>query len=106
MDAYAVVETGGKQYRVAKGDVLEIERVAGEPESALRLDRVLAVSDGTTLKVGAPLVAGASVEARIVAHLRGPKVVAFKKKRRKGYEKKIGHRQGLTRVRVSEISAG
>ena len=105
MDAYAVVETGGKQYRVQKGDVLEIERLAGEAGQKITLDRVLAISNGTDLTVGTPAVAGASVTGEILGQIRGDKVVNFKKKRRKGYHRKIGHRQNLTRLRVDAITA-
>ena len=105
MDAYAVIETGGKQYRVKAGDVLEIERLAGEAGQKVTLDRVLALSNGSELTVGTPAVAGASVTAEIVGQIRGEKVVNFKKKRRKGYHRKIGHRQELTRVRVDAITA-
>jgi len=103
MDAYAVVETGGKQYRVKKGDVLEIERLEGDAGAKVTLDRVLAVSNGSELTVGAPVVSGASVSAEIVEQFRGEKVINFKKKRRKGYHRKVGHRQSLTRVKVEEI---
>jgi large subunit ribosomal protein L21 len=105
MDAYAVIETGGKQYRVKKGDVLEIERLEGEVGQKIKLDRVLALSNGSELTVGTPTVGGASVAAEIVSQHRGEKVVAFKKKRRKGYHRKVGHRQELTQVRVDTISA-
>lgn len=105
MDAYAVIETGGKQYRVKAGDVIEIERLAGEAGQKVTLDRVLALSNGSDLMVGTPAVAGASVTAEIVGQIRGEKVVNFKKKRRKGYHRKIGHRQELTRVRVDAITA-
>lgn len=105
MDAYAVVETGGKQYRVRKGDVLEIERLDGEAGQKITLDRVLAISNGTDLTVGTPAVAGASVSGEILGQIRGDKVVNFKKKRRKGYHRKIGHRQNLTRLRVDAITA-
>lgn len=105
MDAYAVIETGGKQYRVKAGDVIEIERLAGEAGQKVTLDRVLALSNGSDLTVGTPAVAGASVTAEIVGQIRGEKVVNFKKKRRKGYHRKIGHRQELTRVRVDAITA-
>lgn len=105
MDAYAVVETGGKQYRVKQGDVFEIERLAGEVGQKITLDRVLALSNGSDLAVGTPAVAGATVSAEIVSQHRGEKVVNFKKKRRKGYHRKIGHRQDLTRVRVDAITA-
>jgi large subunit ribosomal protein L21 len=105
MDAYAVVETGGKQYRVKQGDVLEVELLAGEAGQKVTLDRVLALSNGTDLTVGTPAIAGATVTAEIVGQVRADKVVNFKKKKRKGYHRKIGHRQELTRVRVDAINA-
>ncbi len=103
MDAYAVIETGGKQYRVQANDTFDIEYVAGEAGSTISLDAVLAYSNGTDLIIGAPTVKGASVTAEIVNQHRGPKLVAFKIKRRKGYKRKIGHRQELTKIRVKEI---
>jgi large subunit ribosomal protein L21 len=106
MDAYAVVETGGKQYRVRKGDVLDVEIVGAEAGSKLTLDKVLAVSNGEKLIVGTPTVAGAAVEADVVDLHRGDKVVSFKKKRRKGYKKTIGHRQSLMKIKVSDIRMG
>ena len=106
MDAYAVIETGGKQYLVKQGDVLRVERLGAEPGARVDAARVLAVSDGTALTVGAPVVAGARVELELVKDLRGPKVVSFKKKRRKGYTKTIGHRQELSEVKVAAITAG
>ncbi len=103
MEAYAVVETGGKQYRVSKGSILEVELLDGEAGAKVTLPRVLAISDGTELKVGTPEISGASVAAEIVSQFRGPKVVSFKKKRRKGFHKKIGHRQELTRIKVESF---
>lgn len=103
MEAYAVVETGGKQYRVQKGDVLDVERLAGEAGDKITLSRVLALSNGTDLTVGTPEVAGASVTAEVVKQLRGEKVIAFRKKRRKGYKKKRGHRQDLTQLKIASI---
>jgi large subunit ribosomal protein L21 len=105
MDAYAVIETGGKQYRVKQGDELDVERLAGDAGAKITLDRVLALSNGSELTVGTPVVAGASVAAEIVDQHRGEKVINFKKKRRKGYHRKVGHRQELTRVRVQSITA-
>jgi len=105
MDAYAVVDTGGKQYMVKQGEVLEIERLVGDAGTKLTLDRVLAISNGTELTVGTPVVAGATVTAEVVEQFRGDKVINFKKKKRKGYHRKIGHRQELTRVRVNAITA-
>ncbi len=103
MEAYAVVETGGKQYRVQKGQVFTVERLDRDEGEEVSLDRVLAHSDGSSLTVGTPSVEGASVKAEIVEHLRGDKVVSFKKKRRKGYTRKVGHRQDLTRIRIVDV---
>ncbi len=103
MEAYAVVETGGKQYRVKAGDTFKVELLEGEAGGTVEL-AVLAVSDGTTLTVGKPVVKGAKVSASIVEHMKAPKVVAFKKKRRKGYKRKVGHRQPLTVLRVEKIA--
>ena len=102
---YAVLETGSKQYRVAAGDTLRIERVAAEAGQTVTFDRVLLVSKDGQVKVGAPTVASASVLADVVEHVRGPKVVTFKMKRRKGYHKTIGHRQELSVVKIKEIQA-
>lgn len=106
MEAYAVIESGGKQYRVQKGDVLRVELLAGETNQTIQLEPVLAVSDGQSLQVGTPAVSGAKVSASVVRRLRGPKVIAFKKKRRKGFHKKIGHRQELTELKIESISLG
>jgi large subunit ribosomal protein L21 len=104
MEPYAVIETGGKQYRVKPGDSLKVELLEGEPGSTVAIDAVLALSDGKTLTVGTPRVQGAKVSAEIVKHMRADKVVAFKKKRRKGYKRKVGHRQNLTVLRVASIA--
>ena len=100
---YAVLETGSKQYRVTAGDTLEIERLEVEPGQSYTFDRVLLVSDDGKVSVGAPVVANASIVADVVEHIRGPKKVAFKMKRRKGYHRTIGHRQELTKIRIKEI---
>ncbi len=100
---YAVVETGGKQYRVAAGDKLEIERLAVDAGKSHTFDRVLLVNNDGKLTIGAPTVAAASVVADVVEHKRGVKVISFKMKRRKGYHKTIGHRQELTVVQIKEI---
>ena len=102
---YAVLETGSKQYRVAAGDTLEIERLSTEAGQTFTFDRVLLVNNEGKVSVGAPTVAGASVVADVVEHIRGEKKIAFKMKRRKGYHKKIGHRQELTVVKIKEIKA-
>jgi len=100
---YAVLETGSKQYRVAAGDTLEIERLEVEPGQPVTFDRVLLVNNEGALSVGSPTVAAASVLADVVAHKRGEKKVAFKMKRRKGYHRTVGHRQELTVVKIKEI---
>jgi large subunit ribosomal protein L21 len=100
---YAVVKTGGKQYRVAKDDVLKIERLPGEEGDVITLDEVLMIGEGSSVTVGAPLVAGAAVAAEIVEQARGPKIIIFKKRRRQNYRRKKGHRQLLTVVRVTDI---
>ncbi|MCB2114282.1 MAG: 50S ribosomal protein L21 [Parvularculaceae bacterium] len=100
---YAVVKTGGKQYRVAKDDVLKIERLTGDEGDIITLDEVLMIGDGADVTLGAPLIAGASVAAEIVEQTRGPKIVIFKKRRRQNYRRKKGHRQMLTVVRITDI---
>ena len=103
MEAYAVIQTGGKQYRVQKNDLFDVELLEGEAGTKITLDGVLAISNGTELVVGTPTVAGATVTAEIIEQHRGKKIVAFKKVRRKGFHKKIGHRQELTKIRIQEI---
>jgi large subunit ribosomal protein L21 len=102
---YAVLETGGKQYRVAAGDTLEIERLAVDAGQSFTFDRVLLVNNEGKIAVGAPTVAGAKIVADVVEHIRGDKKIIFKMKRRKGYHKKQGHRQELTVVKITEITA-
>jgi large subunit ribosomal protein L21 len=104
MDAYAVVQTGGKQYLVQANATLKVEKLAGNPGDKIELKPVLAVSDGTKLQVGTPEIAGAKVTATVVGQVRGPKVVSFKQRRRKGYKRKIGHRQDLTVLKVESIA--
>lgn len=103
MESYAVIQTGGKQYRVQQGDKLDTERLDAEVGSSIELSEVLAVSDGSTLTVGKPLVEGAGVTVKVLDQFRGEKKIAFKKKRRKGYTRKVGHRQSLTKVEVESI---
>lgn len=102
---YAVIETGSKQYRVAAGDTLEIERLDVEAGQPFTFDRVLLVSNDGKFSVGTPTVASASIVADVIEHKRGPKKVAFKMKRRKGYHRTVGHRQELTVVKIKEIKA-
>lgn len=103
MEAYAVIEAGGKQYRVEKDNILDVELMDVEEGSQVEFSKVLAVSDGQSLTIGAPLVSGAVVKATVLEQFRGKKVVAFKKKRRKGYKRKVGHRQDLTKIQIAEI---
>lgn len=100
---YAVIRTGGKQYRVAKDDVIIIERLEGDSGANLEFTDVLMVGEGESVKYGAPLVSGAKVTAELVEQTRGPKVIAFKKRRRKNSRRKHGHRQDLTKVRITSI---
>jgi large subunit ribosomal protein L21 len=100
---YAVLETGSKQYRVTAGDVIEIERVDAESGKQFTFDRVLMVSNDGNVSVGVPTVANATVVADVVEHKRGPKKIAFKMRRRKGYHRTVGHRQELTVVKIAEI---
>jgi large subunit ribosomal protein L21 len=102
---YAVIKTGGKQYRVAQGETLKIESVSGDVGSAITLDKVLMIGDGDKVSVGKPMLNGASVKATIVAHGRNDKVKIFKMKRRKHYQKHQGHRQNYTEIRIDGISA-
>jgi large subunit ribosomal protein L21 len=100
----AVVKTGGKQYLVSEGDVLAVEKLAGETGAKINLDEVLLVDDGKTAKVGTPTVSGAVVEAEIVDQFRDDKVIVFKMKRRKRYRKTQGHRQNKTQIKILSIA--
>ncbi|MEZ5803200.1 MAG: 50S ribosomal protein L21 [Rhizobiaceae bacterium] len=103
---FAVIKTGGKQYRVAANDVLKVERVAGEVGEIVQFGQVLAFGEGDSATLGAPFVDGASVAAEVVEQGRGEKVIAFKKRRRQNSRRKRGHRQLLTTVRITEILTG
>ena len=103
---FAIVKTGGKQYRVGPGDQIVVERIEGEVGTVVALDQVLALSDGAINEIGTPTVADASVRAKIVQQPRGTKVLVFKKKRRKNYRRKRGHRQELTVLRIEGINRG
>ena len=101
---YAIIQTGGKQYRVAPGDVLRVERLPGQRGDEVQLDQVLLVTDdGGEVRVGTPLVDNASVKGEIVRQGKAKKILVFKKKRRKGYRRKQGHRQLFTAVQINEI---
>jgi large subunit ribosomal protein L21 len=103
---YAVIKTGGKQYKVARNDVILVEKLPGEAGAAVQLDEVLLVGDDKGQTVGSPLVAGASVAATVLEQTRGEKIIVFKKKRRKNYRRKAGHRQDLTALRITDILTG
>jgi large subunit ribosomal protein L21 len=100
---YAIIKTGGKQYRVSPGDVVRVERLPGERGDEVVLDQVLLVTDGQDLRVGQPLVENASVKGEILRQGKAKKIVVFKKKRRKNYRRKQGHRQLFTSVAIKEI---
>ncbi len=103
MESYAVIETGGKQYRVTENDTLRVEKLEGDAGDSIEINAVLAVSDGNEIKVGTPEIPGAKVSAKVVQQIKAAKVVNFKKKRRKGYSRKVGHRQPLTIIKIEKI---
>ena len=102
---YAIVEIAGQQFKVAKDQKVYVHRLQGEEGSSVSFDKVYLLDDGTQVTLGAPAITGASVEAIVVKHLKGDKVIVFKKKRRKGYRVKNGHRQSLTEILIQSISA-
>ena len=101
---YAVIKTGGKQYRVAAGEKLKIEQIPAEVGAEITLDQILMLGEGETVKIGAPLVSGATVKATVLSQGRHDKVKIFKMRRRKHYQKHQGHRQNYTEIRIDEIS--
>lgn len=103
--AHAVIKTGSKQYRVQEGDILDVELLDAEPGKETTFNEVLMVGEGANVTVGSPLVSGASVTAEVVEESKGPKLIAYKYKRRKGYQRTVGHRQKLTRVKIKSIKA-
>ena len=102
---YAVIKTGGKQYKVSEGQVLKVEKIEGEAGTKLRLEEVLFIGGEGSTTIGAPLVAGAHVAVEILRQARDKKILVYKKKRRKGYEKKVGHRQPYTELKITKINA-
>lgn len=102
---YAVIQTGGKQYRVSEGDVLRVELLEKEPKQTVVFDRVLLVAQDADVKVGQPMLSGATVEAEVIRHDRAKKIVIFKKMKRSTYQRTNGHRQGFTEVRIKGIKA-
>ncbi len=104
--SYAIIRTGGKQFRVKPGQTIRVPSLVGEPGAAIEFNDVLLGSDGQNVKVGVPQLSGARVSGEIVKHGRGEKIVVFKFKRRKNYARKQGHRQGFTEVRIGDITLG
>jgi large subunit ribosomal protein L21 len=102
---YAVIKTGGKQYRVASGDKIKVEQIAADIGQEITLDQVLAVGNGSDLKVGAPLLSGATVKVKVLSHGKHEKVRIFKLRRRKHYQKHQGHRQSYTELEIGAIAA-
>lgn len=102
---YAVIEAGGKQYRVEEGNLLKVERLRAEPGAAVTLDKVLLVGDGSTTKIGTPTVSGATVKATVVAHTKGKKILVMKFKSKVRYRRRRGHRQSYTTLRIDKIEA-
>ena len=100
---YAVIETGGKQYRVEKGQQFDVEKLEREQEEMISVKEVLLVADGERVEIGNPYVEGSEVQCKVVGHRKGTKVVHFRYRRRKRFERKVGHRQSLTTLRVEEI---
>jgi len=103
---YAIIRLGGHQYRAEPGKTIRIQSMDVEPGETVKFEEVLLGTDGETIKVGAPMLSGASVSAEVLRHGRGEKIIIFKHKRRKNYRRKQGHRQGFTEVRVNDISLG
>lgn len=102
---YAVIQTGGKQYRVSEGDVLRVELLEKEPKQAVTFENVLLIANEGDIKVGQPMLKGAVVEAEVIRHARAKKVIIFKKRRTTTYQRTQGHRQGFTEVRIKGIKA-
>jgi large subunit ribosomal protein L21 len=102
--SYAIIQTGGKQYRVTEGDILDVEKLPLEPGQSTTFTNILMVADGEEIKVGAPFVDKASVNAEVVDQWKGEKVIAFKFRRRKGYHRTVGHRRQLTKLKITSIA--
>lgn len=102
---YAIIKTGGKQYKVEKGSTLRVEKLDGDAGTKLTFEEVLLVADGDSIQIGTPVLGGAKVSAEIVAQEKGEKLIVFKFRRRKAYRRKNGHRQSYTAIKVTDISA-
>ncbi len=102
---YAVIKTGGKQYRVAAGEKIKVEQIPADVGAVITIDQVLMVGEGESVKIGTPIIDGAKVTAKVIAHGRGPKIKIFKMRRRKHYQKHQGHRQNYTELEISGIAS-
>jgi large subunit ribosomal protein L21 len=102
---YSIVDCGGFQFKVSEGDVIQVPHINADKEAEITIDKVLMTVDGDKTKVGTPTIAGASVKATVVDHIKGPKVFIFKKRRRKDYRRKTGHRQLYTKIKIVSVSA-
>ncbi|MEK7737873.1 MAG: 50S ribosomal protein L21 [Pseudomonadota bacterium] len=102
---YAVIKTGGKQYRVAAGEKIKVEQIPADVGAVITIDHVLMVGEGESVKIGTPIIDGAKVTAKVIAHGRGPKIKIFKMRRRKHYQKHQGHRQNYTELEISGIAS-
>ena len=100
---YAIIETGGKQYKVEKNDIIDIELIDTAEDGKVEFTNVLFINNGTSMQIGAPYLTQSAVKAELVAEVKGPKVVSFKYKKRKGYRRKVGHRQRYSRVKITDI---
>lgn len=103
---YAIIETGGKQYKVSSGDTLKVDRISSEPGTKINIEKVLVIVDDKKTLVGTPYVKGAAVTAEVVADTKAKKIIVFKQKPRKGFRKLRGHRQQLTLIKINEVSSG
>ena len=101
---YAVIATGGKQYRVEPGETIQVEKLGVDAGKTIEFTEVLMIADGESVKIGAPMLDGATVQAQVIDDIKGPKLIIYKYRRRKGYRRKTGHRQMLTRVKIDKIS--
>jgi len=102
---YSIIESGSKQYKVGKGDVIDIELIGAEPNKEVKFDKVLMVSEGKDIHIGTPYIKGAHVTAKVMGNVKDKKVTSFKYKNKTGYHRTIGHRQNYTRVQIKEIKA-
>ena len=100
---YAIIETGGKQYKVEKDDVIDVELIDAKEDGKVEFANVLFINNGSSMKIGAPFLAQSLVKADLIDEVKGPKAIAYKYKKRKGYRRKVGHRQRYTRVKITDI---